>query len=230
MAPVAFSTILLDFSGIYGEESFRPDGAVRLDFSSLEGTECYCDESAAREICRRLEPFPSGGLHWIDGGDYHYVSRFWLEKLERPFELVLLDRHSDDQPSAFGDTMLSCGDWVADARRSLPFLKRDWWIRDGGDPFLSPDAELLRPGLPVYLSIDKDVLSPDWARTNWDQGTMTLPELKGIIARIAAAREVLGIDVCGGLSEAKGACGKDVEINRRTDEELHAFFVSLQTI
>ncbi len=230
MAPEALSTLLLTFSGIYSEEFFCPDGAVRIDFSSLEGTECYCDEAAAMEIRRWLDPFPPKGVHWIDSGDYHYVSRFWLEKLDRPFELVLLDHHSDDQPSAFGDQMLSCGDWVADARKHLPLMKRDWWIRDVADACLSPDGDLLQPGLPVYLSIDKDILSPDWARTNWDQGSMTLPELKAILRRIAAVREILGIDVCGGLSEAKGACGKDVEINCRTDEELHAFFLSLQTI
>ena len=223
MAPVAFSTFILDFSGIYGESSFHPEGAVWLDFSRLPGTECYCDEAAAGEIRRRLERLPAEALHWIDGGDYHYLTRFWMEKVREPFALALVDHHRDDQPTAFGDGLLSCGSWVADARRDLPFLRETCW-------FPSFPASVARDALPVYLSVDLDVLSPDWARTNWDQGTMTLPELKILIGHIAASRRILGIDVCGGLSAAKGACGKDVEINRRTYGELQAFFVSLQTI
>ena len=219
---MALLTILMDFSGIYSEENFRPEGSVRLDFLSLEGSECYCDAAAAASIRKAIRPYPPGGIHWIDGGDYHYVSRFWMEKLETPFELFLLDHHSDDQSGAFGEGLLSCGNWVAGSRRELPLLKDVTWIRQ------YPAA--IGPGLPVYLSIDKDVLSPDYARTNWDQGRMTLPQLKAVVGEIAAKREILGIDVCGGLSLSKGACGKDVDINRRTDEELHTFLVSLRTV
>lgn len=223
MAPVAFSTVLMNFSGIYPEEGFLPVGADVLDCSSLEGTECYCDAGAAAEIRRRMAPYPPEGLHWIDGGDYHYVSLLWMEKIREPFLLALFDHHSDDQPSAFGGDLLSCGNWVAAARERLPLLRGAIWIRDARQVALPA-------GLPLYLSIDKDVLSPDYARTNWDQGGMTLPQLEWMIHRLASRHRILGIDVCGGLSRPKGACGKDVEINRRTDEELQAFFVTLQTI
>ena len=220
---MAFLTYIMDFSGIYSEEDLNPAGSVRLSFSDLDGTECYCDEAAAEVIRRRIKPYPAEALHWIDGGDYHYVTKFWLEKLLRPFDLILLDHHSDDQPSAFGGGLLSCGGWVADARRDLPLLGESLWISQYPGP-------ALQPGRPVYLSIDKDVLSTEEARTNWDQGTMTLPQLEDILRAVAASREILGIDVCGGLSLSKGACGKDVDINRRADEKLQAFLVSLRTI
>lgn len=247
---MAFLTFLLNFSGIYLEEAFLPDGAVRLDFSDLEGAECYCSDASGKEICRRISPFPFRALHWIDGGDYHYVSKFWLEKIDRPFDLVLFDHHSDDQPPAWGEGLLSCGAWVAQARRDLPLLRETFWVPGvpefpsrtpvPGEPLradpssLRPEASgrpaFLCPGRPVYLSIDKDVLSPEFARTNWDQGEMTLLQLEDLVRSIASVREILGVDICGGLSVSKGACGKDVEINRRCDEELQAFFVSLQTI
>jgi hypothetical protein len=220
---MAFLTYIMDFSGIYSEEDFNPAGSVRLSFSDLDGTECYCDEAAAEVIRRRIKPYPAEALHWIDGGDYHYVTKFWLEKLRRPFDLILLDHHSDDQPSAFGGGLLSCGGWVADARRDLPLLRGSLWISQYPGP-------ALQSGRPVYLSIDKDILSTEEARTNWDQGTMTLPQLEDILRTVAASRELLGIDVCGGLSLSKGACGKDVDINRRADEKLQAFLVSLRTI
>ena len=228
MPPVAFLTCLLDFSGLYEEEGFAPEGAVRVDLTGLEGTACYCDSEAAARIRERMRDLPVRALHWIDGGDFHYVSRFWLEKLVCPFELVLIDRHSDDQPSAFGPGLLSCGSWVADARRDLSLVRDSHWIRQA--PYRPADALFFQPGLPVYLSIDKDVLSPEWARTNWDQGDLSLPQLKELIRQIAACREILGIDVCGGLTVAQGATPHDFAINLRTDTELQDFFVSLRTI
>ncbi len=48
---------------------------------------------------------------------------------------------------------------------------------------------------PVYLSIDKDVLSPDVVQTNWDQGVMTLEELEraiGMVLKLVIASDVTG--------------------------------------
>ena len=49
----------------------------------------------------------------------------------------------------------------------------------------------------IYLSIDKDALAPDFAATNWDQGSLTLDALKKIITELAANHKILGIDICG---------------------------------
>ncbi len=231
LAPIF--TLQLDFSGVYDEENFRPEGAVRIGLTDLRGTECYCDPDSAAEIRRRIAEAVSARsgeasgdrafpIHWIDGGDYHYASHFWLERIGRPFCLVLIDHHPDDQSGAFGGDLLSCGGWVADARRDLPALRWTFWINGPGQALRLPD-------LPVYLSIDKDVLSKEYASTNWDQGSMTLAQLKETVCAIAAQREILGIDVCGELSAAKGAVARDYAINRATNLELQDFFVSLQT-
>lgn len=51
---------------------------------------------------------------------------------------------------------------------------------------------------PVYLSIDKDVLSPDVAHTNWDQGRLLEADLaRGIDA---LAGRLIGSDVTGDIS------------------------------
>ncbi len=224
---MAFFTVILDFSGVYEAEDFRPAGSTRLDLRDLEGTECYCDPQSADRIRRRIASAVGDGshvpgIHWLDGGDYHYASLFFLERIARPFTLVLIDNHPDDQRGAFGGELLSCGGWVAEARDTLPMLKETVWIREAG-------RETALPDLPVYLSIDKDVLSGVFARTNWDQGTMTLPQLKDAVRAIASRHEILGIDVCGELSSAKGAFDGDYAINRATNLELQDFFVSLQT-
>ncbi len=49
----------------------------------------------------------------------------------------------------------------------------------------------------LYISIDKDALSPSYAATNWDQGSLTLNALKESITFLAADRKILGVDICG---------------------------------
>ena len=49
----------------------------------------------------------------------------------------------------------------------------------------------------IYLSIDKDALSPAYAATNWDQGSLDVAALKEIIAGLAASHKIIGVDICG---------------------------------
>ncbi|MDR2014557.1 MAG: hypothetical protein LBP99_02910 [Azoarcus sp.] len=58
--------------------------------------------------------------------------------------------------------------------------------------------ELSGTHAPLYLSIDKDVLSENVARTNWDQGQMPLDGLLSIIG--AAAPRLIGSDITGEVS------------------------------
>ncbi len=56
-------------------------------------------------------------------------------------------------------------------------------------------VNVLSPNL--YISIDKDALSPSYAVTNWDQGSLTLDALKNGITALTSGRKILGIDICG---------------------------------
>ena len=49
----------------------------------------------------------------------------------------------------------------------------------------------------LYISIDKDALSPSYAVTNWDQGSLTLDALKKCITALTTNRKILGVDICG---------------------------------
>ncbi|MBR6001904.1 MAG: hypothetical protein IK045_03495 [Bacteroidales bacterium] len=96
----------------------------------LEGTRCYCDEAAEDEIVRRLAPFRCGGgrwrefpVHFIDTGEYHYVSKFFVDAIDVPFTLLVFDNHTDMQEPAFGEGLLSCGSWLADVMRSSKALQ-----------------------------------------------------------------------------------------------------------
>ena len=60
-----------------------------------------------------IADYPAEGVHFIDSGNYHYLTKFWTDKLETPFSLIVFDHHPDMQPPLF-DNILSCGSWVKD--------------------------------------------------------------------------------------------------------------------
>ena len=116
--------LMMDFSGIYEDQQFwRGKEAVRVEARDIPGTNCYCDEDAMNAIRSRIAPYSSGEIHFIDSGNYHYMTRIWLEKIPEPFELLVFDNHTDMQPPAFGG-LLSCGGWIYDSIMELPLLKK----------------------------------------------------------------------------------------------------------
>lgn len=219
-------TLILDFSGAYRAAAFphrlRAEGVVPkvLDLRAAEGTSCYCDDDGARAIRTSLAPFSPEGIHWLDSGDYHYATCFFVEKIDRPYTLLLLDHHSDCQPPSFPG-VLSCGSWVAELLCTDPRLT--------GVISVGPEAEPRWLGAPdpagsLYVSLDKDILSREWARTNWDQGEWRLPDLLDTLAAyMDAAAEVIGIDVCGECPPGKGAQPGDEIVNENTNIEIQRF-------
>ena len=217
----------MNFSGIYKQQQFWQTGEIQRNISWVEvqelpGSNCYCDGDAMEILRQKLEEFDADGIHFIDSGNYHYMSRIWLEKLNTPFRLVVFDNHTDMQPPAFGG-LLSCGGWVAASLEELPLLKEvllvgpDQEAFDQTEPvlrekvrFLSRERlremtmeekvlffEELSVDLPVYLSVDKDVLCAEDASTTWSQGDMTLEELGQFVAILLEKQDILGMDVCG---------------------------------
>lgn len=172
---------------------------VSSDFSCLEGTCCYCSAEAAQQIRQAVNGLPLNAAHFLGTGDYHYVSLFWLERISAPFALILFDNHPDDQPCAFGSDILSCGSWVANARE-LPMCKAVRWFDGNGNW----QGDELPDGLPVYLSIDLDVLSKDCIETNWNQGEVGVASLQAAVSEAVSGRNVLGADVCGGPAAESG--------------------------
>lgn len=80
-------------------------------------------------------------------------------------------------------------------------------------------SECMR-GRKVFLSIDKDALTHDEARTDWDQGSMTLEWLSEFLCSLGSCCEILGVDICGTLPVSKGAKEEDFRVNALTDIAL----------
>ncbi|MCR5326241.1 MAG: hypothetical protein K6E37_05755 [Bacteroidales bacterium] len=206
---------ILKLSSLYDDESWTIPGASVLDFRDLEGSNCYCSPEAEAILRASIAKEKLFGVHWIDTGDYHYISKLWMERLESPFALALFDNHPDDQEGAFGEGLLSCGGWVRSAREQLPLMKHDCL----NSPAIPGD-------MPVYLSIDLDVLSPSFARTDWSHGNMTPEALFRSLDAIAMNHSILGVDICGGLTAAKGAGPEDYAVNTRMRRKLADYFTT----
>ena len=67
-------SLLVHMSSVFSDENWSPDEARHLDLTHLEGTTCYCDQESEKAIEHAFKPLPVNCLHWIDGGDYHYLT------------------------------------------------------------------------------------------------------------------------------------------------------------
>lgn len=237
--------VLMNFSGIYKEEEFWKDRQVSwIEVQDICGTNCYCDEEAIAEIYKRTESHSVAGIHFIDSGNYHYMTRLWLTGIKEPFCLLVYDNHTDMQPPAFGG-ILSCGGWIAASFEELENLKYVILIGPDEDAYEQVDEKfkdrvkflsrekLQRMSdeeigcflkkvicekcnwkqlegtqtrdeklLPLYISVDKDVLCAEDAQTAWSQGDMRLATLLSGIQSVLECAEVnggrvIGVDICG---------------------------------
>lgn len=241
---------------------------TQLDCQDIPGTNCYCDSLAEEEIGKRIAPFGPEGIHFLDSGNYHYLTKLWLELVKVPFELLVFDHHTDMQRPAFGG-ILSCGGWIREALETNENLKHVILVgppqsameetkkelsKDGAEllgkvtwiseeEFLQnvekPDGTQKLCGqcnvtgieidekerLPLYISIDKDVLPESEGKTNWDQGNVALGQALHFIdvyLQQIPGRQIIGMDICGEDPEADN---EEVQtVCRKTSEKICGFF------
>ena len=84
---------------------------------------------------------------------------------------------------------------------------------------------------PVYISVDKDVLNPQSAVTNWDQGSLTLNELEHLLSIILKHEKIIGIDICGECSSTLNIfeAEKGTQLDNTANQELLNLFLNCQT-
>ena len=140
----------------YEHQSFynNKENIEILDCRDLDGTRCYLDDFSKEELVQRIKDFGYTGIHFIDSGNYHYLSLLWLMKIDQDFNLILFDHHPDNQPPSFGQ-ITSCGGWVLEAEETLSHLKNVFTYGVGEEIPINQ----IPTDLPLYISIDKDILS-----------------------------------------------------------------------
>lgn len=241
--------VVMDFSGAYQLEPFAHNhDFIHIDCTDLSGTNCILLPKSAKIIQQRIQDLGPRGIHFIDSGDYHYMTKLWTDKIIEPFTLVVVDHHTDMQiPKVRG--ALTCGDWVdavikdnhqlqqviiigphREAYKDIPryYLDKVRTVSPTDFRLLIKGKVPLRETGAVYLSIDKDVLDPSSAITNWDQGHMTLAELHKLVTLLMDTKQMIGIDVCGefatmrSLFEAEQAATIDSIANETILEAVNA--------
>lgn len=238
--------MILDFTHVYRDEDIKDIDRFRyIDCSDIQETDMYCSKNAYEKIWGRIEPYGIQGIHYIDSGNYHYITKIITDHITEPFGLVIYDHHTDMQIPMVPE-MMSCGDWAgqtliqnknlrqlvvvgppesdieqtlesysgSQSGRLLTFSAEDLH----GD---LPEDKLkhIRTDLPLYISIDKDVLGTEYTETNWSQGDMSIDGLERLLSVFLGGQgeekntdacrnderydggirhsRILGVDVCG---------------------------------
>jgi hypothetical protein len=212
----------LDMSGMYERNGTLAEyismkiNVEWIDLRNARGTDGYCDDEAQDAIRRILRErgVAVKSVHFIDNGNYHYLSKLFLEMMDETFDLLVLDNHSDMQTPAFGD-ILSCGSWVKNVLDSNANVDSVYLCGVDGEKV--DLKQIIKGTNPLYISIDKDILSKRDYVTNWNQGSLGINELEAVLREVMAHRNVCGVDICGGINDFAGQGGSVEETNLKTD-------------
>lgn len=238
--------MILDFTHVYRDEDIKDIDRFRyIDCSDIQETDMYCSKNAYEKIWGRIEPYGIKGIHYIDSGNYHYISKIITDHIDEPFGLVMYDHHTDMQMPMVPE-MMSCGDWAGQALSQNKNLRQlvivgppesdieqtlesysgsqsgrllTFSAEDLHGDLLENKLKLIRTDLPLYISIDKDVLGPEYTETNWSQGDMSIDGLERLLSVFLGGQgeeknsdacrndernagdirhsRILGIDICG---------------------------------
>jgi hypothetical protein len=238
--------LILDFTHVYCDEDIKDIDRFRyIDCSDIQETDMYCSKNAYEKIWGRIEPYGIQGIHYIDSGNYHYISKIITDHIDEPFGLVMYDHHTDMQMPMVPE-MMSCGDWAGQALSQNKNLRQlvivgppesdieqtlesysgsqsgrllTFSAEDLHGDLLENKLKLIRTDLLLYISIDKDVLGPEYTETNWSQGDMSIDGLERLLSVFLGGQgeeknsdacrndernagdirhsRILGIDICG---------------------------------
>lgn len=238
--------LILDFTHVYCDEDIKDIDRFRyIDCSDIQETDMYCSKNAYEKIWGRIEPYGIQGIHYIDSGNYHYISKIITDHIDEPFGLVMYDHHTDMQMPMVPE-MMSCGDWAGQALSQNKNLRQlvivgppesdieqtlesysgsqsgrllTFSAEDLHGDLLENKLKLIRTDLPLYISIDKDVLGPEYTETNWSQEDMSIDGLERLLSVFLGGQgeeknsdacrndernagdirhsRILGIDICG---------------------------------
>ena len=200
--------MILDFTHVYRDEDIKDIDRFRyIDCSDIQETDMYCSKNAYEKIWGRIEPYGIQGIHYIDSGNYHYISKIITDHIDEPFGLVMYDHHTDMQMPMVPE-MMSCGDWAGQALSQNKNLRQlvivgppesdieqtlesysgsqsgrllTFSAEDLHGGLLENKLKLIRTDLPLYISIDKDVLGTEDCETNWSQGDMSIDGLERLL-------------------------------------------------
>lgn len=160
-------------------------------------------------------------------GDFHHLTLLFLEALQEPYLLIVFDNHTDCSlfpPKYHCGNWVYHAAKSPLCRRVIHIGATqglNWRDRYGGLHQLEKSDKLViipgrkrhatallqeceqqfqiyqQWGMPIYVSIDKDVLCAKQAATDWENGHMEIDLLTHLIKILAVKFRIIGADITG---------------------------------
>ncbi|MEN3012471.1 MAG: hypothetical protein ABDH34_06280 [Dictyoglomus thermophilum] len=173
-----------------------------IDLRGFKQVRYLCSYDRLKE----LEKFVNSisGIKFLGKSDFHYFTYLFVKSINIKFNLVVIDHHVDLKSTFEG--YISCGSWLRDVMKISSLNKIFLFTSDNNTGenndklvVISKDFKTLKNmmgGLPIYVSIDKDILDKKCLNTNWEQGNMDIKEFFNLL-NFLSQFDMIGVDVCG---------------------------------
>ncbi|PWJ37379.1 arginase family protein [Fibrobacter succinogenes] len=213
----------LDCTKIVGTDCYCDDDAIKEINELIDNAECDIENRGNSTSAPAIHFFDNGNYHymsklWTDRVqepftlivfDHHpdmQPPRFggilscgaWVKEVldnNKFIQSIIIIGVKDELVETVREELSQSGE--ANILEKVTFIKESELSTLPSQTSLSSFLSRLSSQHSLYISIDKDALSPTYAATNWDQGSLTLDALKNCITTLASGRKILGIDICG---------------------------------
>lgn len=173
-----------------------------IDLRGFKQVRYLCSYDRLKELEKVINSV--SGIKFLGKSNFHYFTYLFVKSINIKFNLVVIDHHIDLKSTFEG--YISCGSWLRDVMK-ISFLNKiflftsDNNVRENNDRLivLGKNFEALKgliDNLPIYVSIDKDILDKKYLNTNWEQGNMDIKEFFNLL-NFLSQFDVIGVDVCG---------------------------------
>ncbi|PMP72479.1 hypothetical protein [Thermodesulfovibrio sp. 3462-1] len=183
-----YHVLILHFDDTYFyQRNLRKKAFAEIDLRSLKETKFMCPEDRLKLIEKRI-PLHQSLITFIGKGDYHYISFLFLKRIKEHFALLVIDNHLDMR--AFNGDIIRCDSWIYRAG-FLKNLKEIFYINS------SNIGKIFEVKLPIYLSIDKDIIDKKHLNTRWTQGSISPQQLFNFLFNLLSNNKIIAADICG---------------------------------
>lgn len=189
----------------FDETYFNQRNLIKLgkiiDLRALTQVKYLCSYDKLEEIGKVVSS--EKGIKFLGKSDFHYLTYLFVRNIKANFNFIVIDHHVDFKNTFNG--YISCGSWLRDVLK-LPLVEKIFLITSDNNTTEVPNKliivnkfsilEDIIKRLPIYISIDKDILGKEYLNTNWEQGNMDLDEFLNLL-NFLSHFNVIGVDVCG---------------------------------
>ncbi len=77
------NNFILDFTGVYDDEFAKEKTSLTwIDCTDITGCDMYVSDEAEKQIGERVDSVGIHGIHFLDSGNYHYVTKIMTDRIK----------------------------------------------------------------------------------------------------------------------------------------------------